>query len=108
MRWTQAEYDAFIARREPSGAKPESVTGDGPLAEVSREEKMSLRPVVRIASFRRRVLDPDNLIGGCKYFIDGLRHAGLIPDDRPEDITLEVRQEKVTSKIEERTEIEIL
>ena len=68
---------------------------------------MSPRHVVRICSFRRRLLDSDNLIGGSKYFIDGLRHAGLIPDDRPQDITLEVCQEKVKRKEDERTEIEI-
>jgi hypothetical protein len=45
---------------------------------------------VVITSSRRRLIDPDNLCP--KYFIDCLRYSGLIPDDSPEHITLEVKQ----------------
>ncbi len=65
------------------------------------------RCAVRIKSFRTRLLDPDNLIGGTKYFVDSLRYAGLIHDDREADITLSVSQEKVSHKKEEQTEIQI-
>lgn len=64
-----------------------------------------MRVRVRVTSFRVRLLDPDNLCP--KYFIDCLRYANCIRDDRQQDITLEVRQEKVESKLLERTEIVI-
>ena len=59
---------------------------------------------VCIVSFRARLCDPDNICP--KYAIDCIRYAGIIRDDRPQDITLEVRQQKV-SKEQERTEITI-
>ena len=77
-----------------------------PVEQEKREARHAGRFHVRVVSFRRRLLDPDNLCP--KYFIDCLRYAGLIPDDRAQDITLESRQEKVGSKAEERTEIEII
>lgn len=60
---------------------------------------------VIIVSYRRRLLDPDNLCP--KYFIDCLRYAGIIKNDTPDDIHLHVGQRKVKTKQEERTEIEI-
>jgi hypothetical protein len=65
----------------------------------------SNRCIVRITSFRVRLTDPDNLCP--KYFIDSLRYAGAIPDDREEDIELTTSQEKVKSYGEEKTVIEI-
>ena len=43
------------------------------------------RPVsIHIHSIRNRLTDPD---GGCaKYFIDALVSAGVLQDDRPEEI----------------------
>lgn len=103
MRWTKEQYIAYEARRLSSHPKPEQVVRDEPLAEEERETKNPARVAVLITSYRKRLLDPDNLCP--KHFIDGLRYAGIIPNDRPQDITLQVRQEK--SK-DERTEIEII
>lgn len=103
-RITQADYDAYQARRAASSAKPKPIVRDEPVAEAAREIRHSGQIHVRITSFRSRLLDPDNLCP--KYFIDCLRYSGLIPDDRAQDIALEVRQEKV-KRTEERTEIEI-
>ena len=61
---------------------------------------------VRVTSYRRRTIDPDNLCP--KYFIDCLRYAEIIKDDTAAHITLTVGQEKVASKSDERTEIEII
>jgi hypothetical protein len=77
------------------------------VAEAPREEGYSGRVVVRITSFRRRLLDPDNLFGGSKYFTDGLRYAGLLRGDAEAQIRLEVSQRKVKIKTEECTRIEI-
>lgn len=89
----------------PSRAVAQQAVWHDALAETRREACYTRRIRIRITSFRRRLLDPDNL--AAKYFIDGLRYAGLIPDDREEDIALEVRQVKVKSKTSERTEIEL-
>jgi hypothetical protein len=56
---------------------------------------------------RVRLLDPCAKYGSCKALIDGLRYAGLIHNDREEDITLEVSQEKVRHFKEEETIIQI-
>ena len=61
------------------------------------------RVLVRITSYRRRLLDPDNLTP--KWFLDSCRYSRIISDDRPEDISLQIGQEKVKTKAEERTEI---
>jgi hypothetical protein len=60
---------------------------------------------VCITSFRRRLIDPDNF--AAKYFIDALRYAGAIPDDREEDIIIETRQIQACKKENECTVIEI-
>ena len=83
-----------IVRTEPMGAK-EVEGGDIP------------RRVVRITSVRNRLLDPDNLVGGCKYIIDALRKAEVIKDDTEKDICLEVYQVKVKTRKEEKTVIEV-
>ncbi len=99
-------YADYQARNKTPSPKPEQIVRDEPLAKVKGEASNSGRIAVRITSFRRRLLDPDNLCP--KFFIDGLRYSGLIPDDRQEDIALTVEQVKVKTKEEERTEIEIL
>ncbi len=76
-----------------------------PLATDKGKEGNLGRAVVRIKSLRTRLLDPDNLCP--KYFIDGLRYAGLIRGDSSAEILLEVSQEKVATRKEERTEIEV-
>ena len=71
------------------------------------EQGCGPRHHVRIRSFRVRMLDIDNLYGGCKHLIDSLRGASIIPDDDPESITLEVTQEKVKGYKNEKTEVEV-
>jgi Holliday junction resolvase RusA-like endonuclease len=86
----------------------EQAVCDEPLGAKRRETQDAGRFQVRITSYRRRLLDPDNLVGGCKYFIDCCRRAKIIPDDRQQDIELIVKQEQVKLKGFERTEIEIM
>jgi hypothetical protein len=69
-------------------------------------KKGAKRPVVRIISFRRRLLDKDNLFRGCKALLDSLRYAGLIHGDGPEEIDFYAEQIKVKYKEEEKTVIE--
>ena len=105
MRFTNEQYQAYLARCAASGAKPEQVVCDEPLGTPEREESYSGRIQVCITSYRKRLCDADNIAGGCKYTLDCCRYAGLIPDDRPQDIELTVKQ--VKSK-DERTEVEII
>jgi hypothetical protein len=63
------------------------------------------RFLVRVTSYRRRLLDEDNLCE--KYFVDCCRYAGLISGDEAGRTKIEVSQEKVARKEDERTEIEI-
>ena len=88
--------------------KPKRPVRNEPLGKKKGKGTHTGRVTVRIKSSRSRLLDTDNLIGGVKYFVDGLRHAGLIHDDREEDIILEVSQAKVSKKEKEKTEIELI
>lgn len=62
---------------------------------------------VRFTLFRVRCLDPDNAAASTKNLLDGLRHSGLLPEDNPWTIKLQVEQEKVKGFDNEKTEIEI-
>ena len=90
------------ARGAASGAEPQPAVRHEPLAASPREARDPSCVRVRVVSFRARLCDPDNLCP--KYFIDCLRYAGLIADDTPEYITLEVRQVRCRRR-EQRTEI---
>lgn len=91
-----------------SDAQPKrdsSQTLDG---SISSKENGKERAVVRIVRHACRLLDEDNLKGGVKPLLDCLKEAGLIEDDSPSAIELDVRQEKVFNKDHERTELEII
>lgn len=60
---------------------------------------------VRITSYRRRLLDEDNLCE--KFHVDTLRYVGLLPNDKPNEVRILVRQEKIKTEEPERTIIEI-
>lgn len=101
--------EAFIRANTTDGAapspQPEPAVCNEPVAEKAGKGKDAGRVVLRVVSFRRRLLDPDNLCP--KYFVDCVRYSGLIADDREQDIRLEVSQQKVSRKEDERTEITI-
>jgi hypothetical protein len=106
MRWTTAELRAYEQRRQagnPGQApKLESDSRDEPLAAKEVQRRTGEKLSVRITSFRKRLIDPDNLCE--KFHLDLCRYAGAIPDDAPDCITLETRQEKAKF---ERVEIDI-
>ena len=103
--WTKDDLATYQARRAASGAEPERIVPHESVAKEEGKAGNSIRYAVCIRSFRSRLCDPDNLCP--KYFIDCLRYAGSIPDDRPQDITLSISQFKVP-RHEQRTEIEII
>lgn len=49
---------------------------------------------VTIVRHGKRLLDPDNLVGGAKPLIDAMRDLGLIVDDDPAHLELTVKQQK--------------
>ena len=57
---------------------------------------------VRVVSWRARLIDDDNLCE--KFVVDGLRYAGLLPDDCHGEARISTHQEKC-EKAQERTEI---
>ena len=90
------------ARGAASGAEPQPVVRHEPVAAAARKARDAGRVRIGVVSYRARLCDPDNLCP--KYFIDCLRYAGLIADDTPDCITLEVRQVRCR-RAEQRTEI---
>ena len=63
------------------------------------------RILVRITSFRRRLLDEDNQCE--KYHVDLCRYAGVIPCDTPGEVQIEVRQRKAHKAAREETLVEV-
>lgn len=63
------------------------------------------RRLVRLTSYRLRLLDERNLTD--KWFVDSLVYAGILYSDAPKDCQVEVEQCKVEFAAEERTEITI-
>jgi hypothetical protein len=89
------------------GSQPKRHLQDDPLESVGRKESRPAGPSRRVAIICRRIRlqDPDNAC--VKYLVDALRHEKLIPDDSPDHIVLEVRQEKVDHKADEETVVKI-
>ena len=99
--------ESFIRANEDNRVSPSPVpqrpVRNEPLATTEGKESHAGRISVRVTSYRKRLIDPDNLC--VKYFIDCLRYAGILRDDTAACVALTVAQEKV--KENERTEIEL-
>jgi hypothetical protein len=95
------DYAPGVCNAEPQRDEAETLErGD------QGKEESPGRAHVRIKRFGTRLLDDDNLRGGAKPLIDCLKEAGLIHDDSPKWIDLDVTQEQVPAGYE-RTEVEI-
>lgn len=120
LRWTEQQVQAYEQRQAhkprrvaddsvgnlPPRPEPKPAVCDAPDEAPPGAPQDAPRRVVRVTSCRRRLIDPDNLC--AKYFVDALKYAGAILDDREQDITLEVRQHRVHRKEDERTIIEVI
>ena len=95
---TYAEADDL-----PPSPIAQSLVRHEPLATAKGEKGHTGRVPVRIVSFRRRLLDPDNLVG--KFFTDCARYCGLLRSDTSDAIDYQISQVKVKKKEDERTEI---
>lgn len=97
---------SFLQINRPvSSPKSKQVVRYESVGKIKRKKENPKSRVLRVTSYRRRLLDVDNLCP--KWFVDSLRYNGIIEDDSPKYIDLQIRQEKVKTKQEERTEIEI-
>jgi hypothetical protein len=95
----------FGDRDEGGTAKPERSAAN-PLEQTAEDEARDSRKfIVRVASYRCRLLDEDNLV--AKYHVDGCRYAGLLPSDAPGRAHIQVTQIKVGTREEEHTRIVI-
>jgi len=86
-------------------SKPKRTSRHESMGQKEGKNGHPIRLLVSVTSFRRRLLDPDNLIP--KYFVDCLRYCGILSGDTEAEVDLRISQKKVSSKAEERTEIEI-
>lgn len=62
---------------------------------------------IHILRVGKRLLDRDNLYGGCKPLLDAIRYLRLLVDDRPEYLDLTVTQRKTAKGEPPHTYIEI-
>lgn len=80
-------------------------SADRPLGAFKAQGGHPDRFLVRVTSVRVRLLDEDNLCP--KYLIDCCRYAGLLPDDSPDKVHIEVRQRKAAKGETEHSVVEI-
>lgn len=106
MRFQKALNDELEDHTKASSANHKCAVRHEPLGPIQREKTDSSRVIVRVTSYRTFFLDSDD---PCpKYFVDGLRYAGLLHSDSFNSASISVFQEKVDRKEDERTEIEII
>jgi Holliday junction resolvase RusA-like endonuclease len=77
------------------------------ITDEQRDSHGDQKKRVEVVSYRTRLLDRGNLVGGAKPVLDALKHFGLIRDDSPKWIEDIVRQVQKQPDEPERTEIEI-
>lgn len=95
----------ILAHDTDTPAILERYSGASSLGKKKDKGSDSVRFLVRVTSFRVRLLDEDNLCE--KYHVDCCRYAGVLPDDAPEKTSIEVSQQKVSRKEDERITIDI-
>lgn len=99
---------AFLkANAELQSAVPQSDTKT-PLGSTTKgKEKGVGRIALSYRIYRVRLQDTDNACASTKNITDGLARSELIPGDAPDQISLTVEQEKVSTFSDERVEITI-
>lgn len=88
-------------------AQPEPTPRPALEKPAPREAAYQGRVALTITSYRcGRICDPDNV--AVKYLVDALRYCGALRDDSCAEITLTIKQERVRTRKEEGTLIEIV
>ena len=103
--WSKTGADV---RDRYSGQTPfmEQHPVDGSMGAVQIQNAIGGRFLIRVTSYRHRLLDEDNLCE--KFHVDLCRYAGILSSDAPGKSKIEVSQQKVPSKDKEFVRIEIL
>lgn len=101
-------FDHEIGQNPSQRADPQLERGNehAPVCAEEVQGSRGQRFLVLVTSYRRRLLDEDNLCE--KFHVDCCRHAGLLPDDSAKTTRIETRQILVKDDEDLRTEIEIV
>ena len=103
------DYDAHdaVLQSYNTGKTPklESYLSNAALGAPQVQKGTSPNFLVRVTSYRKRLLDEDNLCE--KYHVDLCRYAGIIPGDQASETKIEVRQKKVGKTETEKILIEV-
>jgi hypothetical protein len=86
-------------------AKLERTARHGALGKGQVQAKAGRRFLVRVTSYRSRLLDEDNLAE--KYHVDLCRYAGCLPSDAPGTATIETAQVKTGKGEQEKVVVEV-
>lgn len=95
----------LLARNSGKVAKLERSAGHAPLEKKKVQGQTGQRFLVRVVSYRRKLLDEDNLCE--KYHVDLCRYAGCLFGDEAGTTKIETSQVKVGKGEEEKVRIEI-
>ena len=105
-----ASKSTIDANSDSNSSSPDAImersSGDGPLAAAQAKESDSGIYIVRVTSFRVRLLDDDNVCE--KFHVDCCRYAGLLPSDAYGKARIIPLQKKVDTKAQQKTLIEIV
>lgn len=101
LHWA-AKARLVVGAKEEAWAAMVSCRNGLSMPPASERRKLSV--VVYMAG---RPFDRDNLFANAKPLVDGAKVAGWIRDDSPEWCDLEVKQIRVTHKLDQRVEIEV-
>ena len=93
--------DERLRPPKPKPAPAKALAGCPPAQDAGASRRL-----VRITVHRPRLHDPDNIT--VKAIIDALRSHKIIPDDRPEDVAVEITQVKCRTKKQQKTVVEIM
>jgi hypothetical protein len=102
----QVAVQLYAPHNPGPGPVPKPAPEPEPVGPGPAKEAYPGKYAVCVVSYRRRLLDEDNLCP--KYHIDSLRYAGLLPSDAPDKATIKTSQVQVRTKAEERTVISIV
>lgn len=91
---------------EISCSIPQQAFRDVVLDAEQAQERDSSRYTVLVTSYRKRLLDEDNLCE--KYHVDGLRYCGILPSDSARRTKIRVFQIQIRGNEEEKTVIHII
>lgn len=95
----------FLNRNTGSPAELERHSRDGAVGQVQVQKRTGRRFLVRVVSYRKRLLDEDNLAE--KYHVDLCRYAGILPSDEAGTTQIQTSQVKTVKGEEERVLIEV-